>query len=136
MFSKAARAGSLDLQVFRTFLIVLMVAGAICFGTAAHAAVGRTPGAFAVSPAGAATYTIPIWTPPGPQGLQPNIALTYNSAQGSGYVGVGWSISGLSSIYRCNRTFAQDGASGPVTLTDNDVFCMDGKRLRLTSGIK
>jgi hypothetical protein len=110
-----------------------MVAGAF-FGTAAHAAVGRTPGAFAVSRAGAATYTIPIWAPPGPQGLQPNIALTYNSGRGLGYLGIGWSLGGLSSIYRCNQTDAQDGTPGSVTLTNSDMFCMDGKRLRLISG--
>ena len=92
MLSKATRAGPLNLQVFRTFLIALMVAEAVCFGTVAHAAVGRTPGTFAVSATGGATYTIPIWAPPGPQGVRPNIALTYNSRQDKGYVGVGWTI--------------------------------------------
>jgi RHS repeat-associated protein len=95
---------------------------------------GRTGGTFAVSPTGAATYTIPIWAPPGPNGMQPQIALTYNSQQGNGYVGVGWGISGLSSIYRCNLTFAQDAAPAPVALVTGDGFCMDGQRLRLTGG--
>src|SRR5579859_3384020 len=104
------------------------------YSNAAHASVGRTPGSFSVSPTGAASYTIPIWAPPGPRGVQPNIALTYNSRQGNGYLGVGWSLGGLSSIYRCNLTFAQDGAPGPITLTTSDGLCMDGKRLRLTSG--
>src|SRR5438045_2494577 len=47
-------------------------------GAAAAAAstttAGRSPGSFAVSSFGAATYTIPIWSPPGPQGVQPSIA--------------------------------------------------------------
>jgi RHS repeat-associated protein len=94
---------------------------------------GRTEGGFAVSSTGAATYTIPIWAPPGPQGVQPRIALTYNSRMGNGPLGVGWGISGLSSIYRCNLTFAQDAAPAPVALTYSDRFCIDGKRLRLTS---
>ncbi len=100
----------------------------------AAAVVGRTPGAFAVSAGGAATYTIPIWAPPGPAGVQPHVALTYNSQQGNGFVGVGWSLSGLSSIYRCNLTYAQDPAPAPVALTTADGLCLDGKRLRLTSG--
>ena len=100
----------------------------------AFAAVGRTPGSFAVSPTGAATYTISIWAPPGPGGVEPHLGLSYNSRNGNGSLGVGWAISGLSAITRCNRTYAQDGAPAPITLTSNDVFCLDGKRLRLTSG--
>jgi RHS repeat-associated protein len=97
-------------------------------------AVGRTPGSFAVSPTGAATYTIPIWAPPGPAGMQPSIALTYNSQRGNSTLGVGWALSGLSSITRCNRTYAQDGAPAPIALSTADGLCLDGKRLRLTSG--
>ncbi len=113
-----------------------MCAGATLFGSQAHAstAAGRTKGAFAVSPTGAATYTIPIWAPAGPHGVQPHIALTYNSQQGNGYVGVGWGVSGLSAIYRCNLTIAQDGAAAPIALATSDGYCMDGQRLRLTSG--
>ena len=134
MFSRTDRRGFSCLKFLFTFLLVLISIGAASFGTTARAAVGRTPGTFVVSPTGAATYTIPIWSPPGPRGVQPKIALSYNSGSGNGYVGVGWSLSGLSSIYRCNQTYAQDGVPGAVALTDSDVFCMDGQRLRLTAG--
>lgn len=100
----------------------------------AFAAVGRTPGSYQVSATGAATYTIPIFAPRGPNGLQPHIALTYNSQSGLGYLGVGWSLSGLSSIYRCNRTFAQDGTPAEVMLETSDALCIDGQRLFLSSG--
>lgn len=66
--------------------------------------------------------------------MQPHIALTYNSQQGNGFVGIGWNISGLSSIYRCNLTAAQDAAPAPVALVVGDGYCMDGQRLRMTSG--
>jgi Salmonella virulence plasmid 65kDa B protein len=99
-----------------------------------YAAAGRTPGNFAVAPSGAATYTIPIWSPPGPGGVQPSVSLLYDSHAGNGYVGVGWNLVGLSQIYRCNLTYAQDAAPAPVALVTSDALCIDGKRLRLTAG--
>jgi len=108
----------------------------VLFGqsSAVFAAAGRTVGTYQVSPTGAATYTIPIWAPRGPNGLQPNISLVYTSQQGSGYVGIGWSVGGISSIYRCDLTYAQDGSPAPVALDTGDGLCLDGQRLRLTSG--
>jgi hypothetical protein len=103
-------------------------------GTAYATTVGRTAGSFAVGSTGAATYTIPIWSPPGPKGMQPDMALVYSSQSGNGYLGVGWNLAGLSSIYRCNLTYAQDVAPAPVALSTSDGYCMDGQRLRLTSG--
>lgn len=114
--------------------IVVMIIAGLATSYTARAAVGRTSGSFAVSSGGAASYTIPIWSPPGPHGVQPHIALTYNSHLGPGYLGVGWRVSGLSSIYRCNATYAQDPAPAPIALTTSDGFCMDGQRLRLISG--
>jgi hypothetical protein len=40
----------------------------------AQAAVGRIPGNYNVTSAGAATYTIPIWAPHGPNDLEPHMA--------------------------------------------------------------
>jgi RHS repeat-associated protein len=96
---------------------------------------GRTPGEFAVSAMGAATYEIPIWTPPGARDLSPQLALVYASGAPDGPMGPGWSLSGLSSITRCNKTYAANsGLPAAVTLTMSDEFCLDGNRLRLTSG--
>ena len=78
--------------------------------------------------------TIPIWAPRGTNGIQPSISLVYSSRSGKGYVGVGWNVARLSSIYRCNRTYAQDAAPAPVSLSTSDGYCLDGQRLRLISG--
>ncbi len=100
----------------------------------AQANVGRTVGTFHVDQNGAATYSVPIFAPRGPDSLEPHISLTYNSQDGVGYVGVGWSVSGLSEIYRCNKTVAQDGTASGVALQISDGYCLDSGRLRLTSG--
>jgi hypothetical protein len=50
----------------------------------AQSSFGRTPGRFNVSAIGSAQYSIPIWTPPGPAGIQPNLALSYDSNAGVG----------------------------------------------------
>jgi RHS repeat-associated protein len=83
---------------------------------------------------GAATYTIPIPVPPGRNGMQPEIALSYNSRSGNGIAGVGWSISGLSSIHLCPQTLAQDGQNRRVQLDGQDRLCLDGQRLMQVSG--
>ena len=103
-------------------------------GTSEASAAGRTPTEFGVSHSGAATYRIPLWTPPGVGEVGLDLALVYASRGGSGTVGVGWSIAGLSTITRCNRTWAQDGAAGGVTNTLADRYCLDGQQLKLVSG--
>jgi len=51
---------------------------------------------------GAATYRVPIQVPPGRGGMAPTISLTYNSYQGSGWVGVGWGLD-LGGIQRSTK---------------------------------
>jgi hypothetical protein len=96
-----------------------------------------TVGAIAGTPGvsgGAATYDIPIVVPPGRRGMEPKLALSYNSRNGNGIAGMGWSLSGLSSIHRCPRTLAQDGEVRPVEFTNDDRLCLDGQRLMRVSG--
>lgn len=100
----------------------------------AFAAVGRTAGHFNVTSTGAAQYTIPIWAPPGPRSIQPNLSLVYNSQAGIGPLGVGWAISGLGAITRCNQTLAQNGTPAPVALAISDSYCLNGNLLRITNG--
>jgi len=90
---------------------------------------GWTQGEFSVSDDGAAQYNLPLWVPPGRGRSTPELALAYNSRGGNGLLGVGWSVSGLSSITWCPRTFAQDGFSDAGRLDGTDALCLDGNRL-------
>jgi hypothetical protein len=41
---------------------------------------------------GATSHRVPIDVPPGRAGVVPNLAITYNSYQGNGFLGVGWNL--------------------------------------------
>jgi RHS repeat-associated protein len=116
---------------FRRALCALVLVSIASTSVAAD--YGRTQGAFGVS-GGSANYSIPIWTPPGPNGVQPSISLNYNSQGGNGVGGVGWHLAAVSSIERCARTQYQDGYAAAVDLTTSPRFCLGGNRLRLQSG--
>ena len=95
--------------------------------------VGKLAGSGGTS-GGAASYEIPVALPPGRRGMQPSFSLGYSSRAGNGIAGMGWSLSGLSSLHRCPATIEQDGMIGAVALTNADKLCLDGQRLIPTSG--
>jgi hypothetical protein len=117
----------------RVALAFIVVIVSFC-GASARAEVGRTVGQFTVGPTGDGQYTIPIFAPSGPKGIQPNISLFYDSRSPIGPLGMGWSIAGLGQITRCNKTVAQDTTAAPVALAFADGYCINGSRLRLTGG--
>lgn len=83
---------------------------------------------------GAASYTIPIEVPPGTAGIHPDLQLRYDSQNGNGILGMGWTLGGLSRVSRCERTLAQDGKNDSIDFDANDVFCLDGQRLVAKTG--
>jgi len=103
-------------------------------GVVTAAGAGRTAGQFSVDSSGSANYNIPIWVPTGARGIEPHIALHYRSGAPDGILGAGWTLSGLSAITRCAKTWASDGTPSGVTLTPADGLCLDGNRLRATTG--
>ncbi|WP_016799222.1 RHS repeat-associated core domain-containing protein [Vibrio cyclitrophicus] len=85
-------------------------------------------GDFSVS-GGQAAYTLPISVSPGRAGHQPDLSLEYRSDSPNGMLGMGWSLGGLSSVYRCGRNLSKDGKWGGVRFDSDDRYCLDGKRL-------
>jgi len=94
-----------------------------------------TEGQFSVSSSGSAQYTVPIEVPAGAGGMQPSLALVYNSNSGIGEAGYGMFVAGLSRITRCARTIAQDGVLSAVLYRIEDGYCLDGQRLIPISGV-
>lgn len=103
--------------------------------SAGNVKMGGTPGAFSVSPSGAAQYEVPLEVVPGRGGFQPKLALSYSSESGNGQVGVGFALSGLSEISRCSKTIADDDITDGVRLDNNDRFCLNGQKLVAVSGV-
>lgn len=88
-----------------------------------------TKGSFNVTDNGALNYEIPIVAVAGTAGMTPKITLQYNSNSGSGIMGEGWSITGLSVITRTSQNIAIDGESGKINFNDDDRLILDGQRL-------
>ncbi len=96
---------------------------------------GTTGGTFKVSESGAATYSVPITSPKGTAGVEPQLSINYSSQSGNGPLGIGWNISGLSSVHRCAKNFAQnDGQISEIRNNSDDRFCLDGQQLFIESG--
>jgi len=91
--------------------------------------VGEIPIQHQVAANGSTTYSVPIECTPGRAGVQPTVALVYNSLAGNGVLGFGWGIGGLSSINRTTSNFYFDGSTKPTEMTASAKFVMDGTRL-------
>lgn len=87
-----------------------------------------------VSDYGSLNYTIPLDIPIGIKEMHPSISLSYNSQMSNGMLGLGWSVTGLSSVNRVGRTYINDGDNLEIQFTTKDNLEIDGKRLHLSRG--
>ena len=94
--------------------------------------VGAIGGTVDVTALGGASYTIPIQVPEGINGIQPTLAINYNSQSGNGLLGWEWNLSGISAITRVGQTPYHDGQTKGVDFKD-DRFALDGQRLLLVN---
>jgi len=79
---------------------------------------------------GALTVNVPIEVYPDPKGLSPEIAIHYNSMGTNGSLGVGWKLTGVSTITRSHKNFHFDNKIEALIAGDkNSVFLLDGMRL-------
>lgn len=111
-----------------SFAVILIIQTAFCFSQ------DKLSGTAAVSPTGAASYSIAIDAPKGVGDLMPSIGIAYNSQAGNGVVGFGCNITGLSAITRGMKTIAHDNSVKGISYDNNCALYLDGKRLLLKSG--
>lgn len=91
--------------------------------------VGEIPFTEGISDIGSTNTNVPITVYQDPSGFTPQVSLAYNSGSGNGYLGMGWSITGLSAISRVNRNLYYDGYVDGVKCNKDDAFMLDGVRL-------
>lgn len=97
--------------------------------------VGATPATYRTDESGAATYSVPIYVPPGTAGLVPSLSLQYNNRALNGPLGPGWTLGGLSAIARCKKATEYGDGAGPFPSVNFDgvaadqAYCLDGARL-------
>ncbi len=103
--------------------------GDITINTGPETPIGKLDGSAGVGADGSANYTIPIITPTGIGGLQPNLSISYNSNGGNGLLGLGWNLNGLSVITRVAQTPFMDGVKGAVMMNSSDRAAIDGVRI-------
>ncbi|WP_257456314.1 SpvB/TcaC N-terminal domain-containing protein [Archangium lipolyticum] len=80
------------------------------------------------SSSGDAVLSYPLELPPGRLGVQPSLALGYNSARGNGWMGLGWDI-GLSAIEAETRW----GVPRYDAALETETYLLDGAQLSPTA---
>lgn len=106
----------------------------LAFSVATMSQPATLPAVVDVTAIGAATYTIPIEVVPGTKGVQPSLAVAYNSVSGLGILGARWSLQGVSSIARAGQEMRFDGNIKAVAFDGGDRYALDGRRLLPVTG--
>lgn len=91
--------------------------------------VGKIDMEFNVGGLGNAEVSIPIDIPDVASELKPAISLNYSSLNGHGILGLGFQLSGFSSITRTNKNLYFDGETSNIDFSNDGEFLLDGKRL-------
>ena len=121
--AKAQEARDPSAEDFQALQPLAATNSATTGGSASAPGLGDSAPRESVDPfVGSFSTAVPIQVP-GFHGIAPNLALTYNSSRGNGLAGVGWSLSGLSTIERASP------AKGTPAYDASDIFLLDGQEL-------
>lgn len=114
-------------------LIFTFLISSFLLPATAETLVGSLPGEAHVDNKGTANYTISLTVPPGTAGMQPELAIAYNSRNENGQLGIGFSLEGLSAITRAPADRIHDGLIDGVDFDEYDRLLLDNQRLILIS---
>ena len=101
---------------------------------------GSTAYSASVNNRGGATINVPLIAPPGVNGFQPNLSLSYDSGRATDIadvhtvedaLGYGWQLNGLPRLHRCRIGLS---GSNEIKLDTSDQLCLNGQRLIRVSG--
>ncbi|GIQ58086.1 hypothetical protein Flavo103_12220 [Flavobacterium collinsii] len=90
-----------------------------------------TKGEIAVGGDGQLQFSLPIALPPSINGVAPQMNLFYTSGFGTGIAGMGFSLSGITSVKRVGKNIEKNGESKGVQLDYTDFYEFNGQRLLL-----
>jgi RHS repeat-associated protein len=90
-----------------------------------------TKGEIAVGGDGQLQFSFPIALPSSINGVAPQMNLFYTSGYGTGIAGMGFSLSGVTSIKRVGKNIEKNGESKGVQLNYTDFYEFNGQRLLL-----
>ncbi|QHH96414.1 RHS repeat domain-containing protein [Acinetobacter dispersus] len=107
---------------------------------------GSLEGDTSIDALGVLDHSISISIPPSINGFAPQLALSYSGESPDGILGVGWNVTGLSSIVRCNEINNKNELATPrdanlyenltsfvpdsnLPIYINSCFALDGKKL-------
>ncbi len=111
---------------------------AFSFQPPSHTVAGAVAGAFAVTPSGAASYSVALALPPGRGDMTPQLGLVYDSSNRQELLAEGWQLQGFSYISRCVRPAVPPSAHLEFDATiprrgvrgdSDDQLCLDGQFL-------
>ena len=109
--------------------ILLLLIACLFINTSLYSIVGSTKGKGSVNN-GDFNYILDIKTPKGIDGLKPKLSINYNSASNTNSIlGVGFSLSGLSQISKCNQNTFKEKQDTSI----NYNYCLDGQKLLLVN---
>ncbi len=100
--------------------------------TTANTVAGTLGGKFSVNKEGSMKYRIALEVPPGTNGMEPSLSLSYSSNYPNEYLGQGWYLEGMPKIERVAATIAQDNFWGTISTDTTARYALNGQRLMLS----